>query len=311
MTRLLHLASAHGRLCLMAGLAAGLALPGLALYLQSWLPQMVAALLVITALRIGRRAALGALRDLRWGLAAVALLQLGLPLAIYAALSLAGLGQSTAALAAVLATAAPSLTGAPNLALMLGLDAGRMMQILVLGTALFPLTVLPLLLLMPGLGAPAVILAAALRLLGVILLATGAGFALRRWFFPNPNSDQIKALDGAAVLAFSVIVIGLIAPLNGALRSDPWAVVQWAVLAFAISYLLQGATLLALRKSALRDLAGPLAIGAGNRNIALFLVALPPEVMAPLMIFIGCWQLPMYLTPILLPSLYRRALAHD
>ena len=34
------------------------------------------------------------------------------------------------------------------------------------------------------------------------------------------------------------------------------------------------------------------------------------EVITPLMIFIGCWQLPMYLTPMLLPRLYRWAL-HD
>ena len=58
-------------------------------------------------------------------------------------------------------------------------------------------------------------------------------------------------------------------------------------------------------------MAGPLAIGAGSRNIALFLVALPADVIAPLMIFIGCWQLPMYLTPVLLPRLYERMLRND
>ena len=51
--------------------------------------------------------------------------------------------------------------------------------------------------------------------------------------------------------------------------------------------------------------AGLLAIGAGNRNIAIFLVALPPEILAPIMVFIGCWQLPMYLTPILLRRMHR------
>ncbi|MGJ8616562.1 MAG: hypothetical protein ACSHWS_06945, partial [Sulfitobacter sp.] len=103
----------------------------------------------------------------------------------------------------------------------------------------------------------------------------------------------------------------LMAALNPALRSDPWAVAQWAFLAFAISYVLQALTLLALRRTALRPVAGPLAIGAGNRNIALFLVALPTDVLAPLMVFIGCWQLPMYLTPILLPRLYAKALYND
>jgi hypothetical protein len=98
------------------------------------------------------------------------------------------------------------------------------------------------------------------------------------------------------------------APLNTALRETPALVALWALLAFTISYGLQAITLFALRTTALRPVAGPLAIGAGNRNIALFLVALPPEIIAPLLIFIGCWQLPMYLTPILLPALYRKAL---
>ena len=44
-------------------------------------------------------------------------------------------------------------------------------------------------------------------------------------------------------------------------------------------------------------------IYAGNRNIALFLIALPDTVAAPLMIFVGCYQVPMYLTPILLSRL--------
>ena len=101
------------------------------------------------------------------------------------------------------------------------------------------------------------------------------------------------------------------AALNPALRSDPFAVVQWTVLAFAICFGLQGLTLLALRKSRLQPVAGILALGAGNRNIAIFLVALPPEIMAPLMIFIGCWQLPMYLTPLLLPRIYNKALGHE
>lgn len=311
MQRFLWLASTHARACLILGLLSGLAMPGFAAMLVPWLPQMVAILLAVTALRIGHRAAVGAVGDLWWGLSAVALLQTGVPLALLGALTLAGLQDTPATLAIVLACAAPAITGSVNLALMLRLDAGRMMQILVLGTAAFPLTVLPVLAFLPQAGSPAVIILAALKLLVVIVLATGIGFALRSRFFPHPSEGQVKALDGLSVLAFSFIVVGLMAALNPALRSDPTAVVKWAVLAFAISYLLQLFTLLALRRSPLRGVAGPLAIGAGNRNIAIFLVALPAEVLAPLMIFIGCWQLPMYLTPMLLPRLYKWALRDE
>jgi ACR3 family arsenite transporter len=130
----------------------------------------------------------------------------------------------------------------------------------------------------PQIGTFADVLQFASLVLLVILCATALGFALRATFYPSPSKTQIQTLDGASVLAFS------------------------------ISYGLQAATLLALRGTALDPVAGPLAIGAGNRNIALFLVALPAETLAPVLIFIGCWQLPMYLTPILLPKLYTKVL---
>ncbi len=50
----------------------------------------------------------------------------------------------------------------------------------------------------------------------------------------------------------------------------------------------------------------PFSIIAGNRNIALFLIALPSEVTDPLLLFIGCYQIPMYLTPIILQQLYKQ-----
>lgn len=311
MQQLLWAASRHSRACLVLGLAAGLLLPGLAAALAPWLPLMVAGLLVTTSLRIGHRQALGALGDLRWGLGAVLVLQLLLPLSLLALLSLVGLADRPEALAIVLTASAPAITGCVNLALMMRLDAGRAMQLLVLGTAAFPLTILPVLLILPQLGPVSQVLAAALRLLAVILLSTAAGFALRQWLFPRPSEAQVRALDGLSVLAFSFIVVALMAALTPALRQDPGAVLRWTLLAFALGYLLQLAALMVLRRSPLRALAGPLALAAGNRNIAIFLVALPPEVLAPLMVFIGCWQLPMYLTPLLLPRLYARALAHE
>lgn len=295
----------------MLGLAAGLSLPALAGAMAPWLPFMVAGLLCITALRIGHRAARGALRDLTWGLGAVVVLQMAVPLACVTVLSFAGLADTPAALALVLATAAPAISGSTNLALLLGLDAGRMMQIMVLGTAAFPLTVLPVLIAMPQIGAFPQVAASAALMLAVIMTATAVGFFLREKLFPEPTPAQISTLDGASVLAFSVIVIGLMAPLNAAIHTTPEQVLLWALLAFAISYGLQLATLLVLRRTRLHPVAGPLAIGAGNRNIALFLVALPPETLGPILIFIGCWQLPMYLTPVLLPDLYQKALSND
>lgn len=67
--------------------------------------------------------------------------------------------------------------------------------------------------------------------------------------------------------------------------------------------------LLGLTRAHIRA-AVPLSIIAGNRNIALFFVALSDEVTAPLLIFIGCYQIPMYLTPILMKPLHARFADH-
>lgn len=301
------LCATYSRSLLILGLLAGVGLPGVAAAMAPWLPQMVAVLLVITAFRIGYRAAFGALSDLRWSLPAVLILQLALPLCLIAVLGGVGLRGTPLALALVLATAAPTISGGASLAIILRQDPARMMQFLILGTALFPVTIMPVLIAVP-VGVDVGFLAGVtLRTLVIILGAATLGFALRVWLLPDPDIRQTQAMDGAAILFFAIIVVGLMAALGPMLRTDPMTALLWALAAFALSFGLQAATLLVLRGSGLTPVAGPLALAAGNRNIALFLVSLPPGVMEPVMIFVACWQLPMYLTPILLQPLYKAA----
>ncbi|MFC3119033.1 hypothetical protein ACFOHS_15800 [Jhaorihella thermophila] len=77
------------------------------------------------------------------------------------------------------------------------------------------------------------------------------------------------------------------------------------IAAFALNFGFQIAAYSLLADRFPRAEAVAVSIIAGNRNIALFLVALPPQVTDPLLVFIGCYQIPMYLTPILLGRLYR------
>lgn len=296
----------YSRLLLVLGLAVGIGLPRLAAAMAPYLPEMVAVLLALTAFRIGAKEAFGALTDLRWSLPAVLVLQVVLPLALAGVLWLAGVLHAPLGLALVLATSAPALSGAPSLAIILRQDPARVMQVLVLGTAAFPITAFVVLQVAPLLTTPGLLIEVGLRSLAIIALATAVGFAVRRISVPNPTPLQQKAMDGAAILFFALIVIGLMTGLGPVLRQDPLTAGLWALAAFALSFGVQGLTIAVLQKGALSKVAGPLALAAGNRNIALFLIALPPETVAPIMIFIACWQLPMYLTPILLTGLYRR-----
>ena len=295
----------HARHCLVLGLLAGLVLPQLAGFMRPWLPEMVAALLFLTALRIGYRAAMGSLSNLSQTVLLVLALQVAVPLCI--ALAVRGLGADATPLAMVLilALSAPSISGSPNFSILLGQDPAAAMRLLTIGTALFPFTVVPILWLVPAMGSVSAILDVALGLLAVIALSVGLGFVVRAKVLPSPGPAAIGALDGLSAIALAVIVVGLMSALGPAMRSDFTGFLYWLAVAFALNFGAQMVGLLVFGRLGAGAAAGPAALVAGNRNIALFLVALPPETTAPLMIFIGCYQLPMYLTPILLRRVYR------
>lgn len=301
---LLHGLARHARLCLVAGLLAGLGLPGLALAMKPFIPHMVAFTLFVTALRVGPQAAFGVIGEVARSLRLVLVLQVATPLLALGMLALAGLAATPFALAAVFALSASSIAGAPNFAIMVGSDPGPAMRLFVLGTALFPLTVLPLLWLAPGLaGVDAT--AASLRLVAVILAACLLGFGLRSALGPHVAEDHLRALDGVAALALSVLVIGLMAALGPALRGEPERFLAWLGVACLLNFGVQLFALWAGRRLRLAD-AVPVSIVAGNRNVALFLIALPANVTDPLLIFVGCYQIPMFLTPIVMKPLHDR-----
>ncbi|MEM9267944.1 MAG: hypothetical protein AAGA78_03275 [Pseudomonadota bacterium] len=284
------------------GLGVGLAVPTLAEALRPWLPHMVALLLFCTGLRIGLRQGLGLRSDLAPALTTILVLQLGLPLLALGLVYLLGWAATPLGLVLVLAVSAPSISGAPNFAALMGHDPAPTLRLLVLGTALFPLTVLPVFWLLPALGSAQAAILAALWLMLVIFGAISAGFALRAR--TGPLSDhQRQSLDGITVVLLAIIVVALMSALGPALVSTPITLLGWLALAFALNFGAQWAAFVLSGQGPTGTARG---LVAGNRNLALFLVALPVEITDPILIFIGCAQLPMYLTPMLLSRLYRR-----
>ena len=296
-------AGRHGRWLLVGGLAAGLALPGVAAHMVPWLPQMVACLLFLAVLRIGPARMLGTLGDMRATLFRLAVLQLMLPLAACGLLAVAGLLGSPAGMALALVFAAAPLAGSPNLTLLLGYDPAPALRLVVLGTALLPLTALPIFWALPGLSGGADVLGASARLLLVIGLAAAAATLVRRYAMPDPGAQTLAALDGLSAIAMAVVVVALMATVGPTLATDPVAVGLWLALATTANFGAQAVAALALRRQGAASV--PVSVVAGNRNIALFLVALPEEAVAALLLFIGCYQVPMYLTPLLMRPFYR------
>lgn len=305
MSAVLELAARQGRMLLILGLLAGIGLPGLAAALRPWIGEMIAVLMFLAALRIGPRQALGAARDLRLTLVLVLLFQLCMPLLVAA--SFLGLGWSgTLATALVLVVAASPITGSPNLTMMTGHDPAPALRLLIAGTALLPLTVLPVFWLMPELSDASQVLAAAGRLLLIILGATGIAFLFHGVLMRKGGADASAAIDGASAIAMGVVVVGLMSAVGPAIRHDPSGLALNLMIAFAINFGLQIAVVIVLQALRKNHIAVPVAVVAGNRNMALFLTALPVAIMDPLLLFIGCYQIPMYLTPTLLGPLFRR-----
>lgn len=302
----LGVAARHGRLALVLGLVAGVTAPGLAATIKPWLPELVAGLLFVAALRIGPRQAVGAARDVPRVGALVLLYQVALPMTAVLVFQALGLSHGALATAVVLMLSAPSIAGSPSLTVMVGHDPAPALRLLVASTLAVPVTVLPVFWLLPELGSGGAILAAAGSLLAVIGGSVAVAFALRVTVLRVLTPPDVAALDGLAAIGMAVVVVGLMSAIGPALRETPGELALWFLVAVAANFgfqLLLGAV---LPRFGFGEASVAYAVIAGNRNIALFLVALPSEITDPLLMFIGCYQIPMFLTPLLMRGFYAR-----
>ncbi len=299
-------AARHGPLVLIGGLVAGIAIPPLAAAFRPWMPQLVVVLLFVSVLRIEPRAVLGSLSDLPRTVLAVLGLQLAAPLILLAGLSLTGQAGSPYALALILMLAAPSIVGSPNICMMMGAAPDPALRLMVTGTALLPLTVVPVFWGVPEFGDLGAVLWAALRLFLTIALTTAAAMLVRRMVFPAPSTVVLRRMEGASAIALSVFVIGLMEAVSAGFRTDLAGFLGWLALALGANFGLQVLVWRRVRPRLPRDQATAISVIAGNRNISLYFVSLPAEVIAPLLVFIGCYQIPMYLTPLVMRRIYQR-----
>lgn len=303
MTGALAACARHGRWLLVAGLVLGIALPPLARLMAGAIVPLIAFMLFLAGLRLGPDRALPPRRALPRALLVTLLLQTALPLLAGAALAAAGVLDSVAGMGIVLVLAAAPITGTVGLALMSGADGTMALRQLVLGTVLLPLTAAPVFALLPVFDGAAGVAQGALRLMAVIGLAGGAAVLARRVLPVLGASRAQAALDGLLALAMGAVVVGLMAAVGPAILGRDPALPGLLALAFALNLGLELGVWSLARGTVPASEAAALAIAAGNRNLALFLAALPPETATRLLLFVGCFQVPMYLTPLILPRL--------
>jgi len=292
----------HGRFVLVAGLLLGALLPDLAAFMANWLTELIVVLLFLNAFRSGGRFNESLSGRVSGNLQVILILQLALPIAGLGLFAVFGVLHTAFAFGALLLLAAPSITGAPNMSSMLGHDPRPAMRLLVIGTALFPFTAFLVLWVVPDIGVASAFLATG-KLALTILCVAAAGYIARRVIDRATWQQQLdRTCDNITSVLLAVLVIGLMVDVGPLLYASPLALAGWLAGVMALNFGLQIIALLLLRARGHPD-ALPIAIVSGNRNLALFLVALPPEQTQLALMFIGCYQIPMYLTPIILRRL--------
>ncbi|MBA3519116.1 MAG: hypothetical protein H0T75_16110 [Rhizobiales bacterium] len=293
---------------LIAGLLCGILFPVLAAGLREHLTELIVALLFFASLRIDPRA-LGTLRlAFAHDVPIVIALQLALPLFVGLALWGSGWTGPFATMLALLAAASP-ISGSPPIAQLLGQSGAVALRLLLWGTLLLPITSFAPLQLLFGPDSGVNVIGASLRLAAIILLSVFGAGLLRRTVLGALSPRADLALGGASTILLAVFVIALMDAVQPALLATPIKLAGIFAATCLMCFAPQAAAALLYRKFAgargEAGAAGAVGVAAGNRNMALFLAALPAAQTEPLMILVGCYQIPMYLTPIVMRPLYR------
>ncbi|MFT5897060.1 MAG: ACR3 family arsenite transporter [bacterium] len=307
--QLLAYCGRYGRWVLPLGLVAGVLLPWAAAPMRVAIPGCIAVLLFLAVIRLFPNSVAVSeglpLREWCISSGVVLISQLLLPLLVYTA-GLFLRVPSVWLLAATLVAAAPPISGSPNLVMLLRGDGNMAMRWLMVGTALLPLSCIPILyLLFPGQSASTMIRPSSILLSLIVGSVALAILALR--FSKKQNVEfSSEALDGASAIVLAVMVIGLMSAVH---KPDTTmvAIGEMLLLATFINVGLQtlGVVTAKLFESG-RSATITQGVVLGNRNIALYLTALPAAQIEPLLLFIACYQVPMYLTPLIGDVFYRR-----
>ncbi|MEM8789216.1 MAG: hypothetical protein AAGE76_13235 [Pseudomonadota bacterium] len=287
----------RARWILALGAVAALFLPGLSGALRPALPFLVALVLGLSMARIDLGATLrGAVRPRRLGLLlAVSALLIPATALVYGTLGRL-FGPEIAASLVYLA-AAPPIASAAGLCFMLGYNARLALEVTVAATLLTPILG-PL---ATGLALPTSPLAVdplrlGLRLAAMIAGGIAVGLILRRGIGADRIARHAPIFDGFAALGMLVFILPLFDRVGALILDAPWRAVWILAIAALFNLGANLATRTALGSLPATD-RGAAGVVMGNRNVAMYLAALPFE--PTFALFVALYQFPMYFTPLI------------
>ena len=307
----------QGTRAVAASLIAGLALPHLAVLARPFLPVAVFALLTIAFFRMER----DDLRRLRtiplpiaaagiWIMLAVPLLAGAGLLAFSAQFGAQSLLSDGLILGIILMLCAPPVVSSPAFAALLGLDAAYALAVLVACMAAAPFV------------APIIVAILAddwvvldpyqlgIRLALLMGAAAISALLIRRLAGPERIRRSRTRLDGINVVLLFAFIIALMGDATLQFLADPIRVLTIVILTFAVAGVFMGLTWLLLRQhGANRALTA--ALSASNRNMGLMPAAIGASLPPDTWLWFALAQFPIYLLPLFVTPLARKALQAD
>lgn len=287
----------HSGLFMLAGLIVVPILPVPRGVLLPFLPLLVTLLIGLAIARMDLRELLADLSAPRKLVPTLGFLAIYQPLAALAAVWLCQkLGTDPAlSMAALVFFAAPPLSSAPNVAMMLGYSGTIALRLTLVGTLTAPLLV-PASLWMGGIPFPIHPAQIATK----VLVMLGAGFVIGILIRKALGGDRIRACNAAFNGVSAIVMLCFLFPLMDGVvdlvAADP--ILATTIGAWALG--LNWGSNMVMRLIAARllhcDVANAVALVFGNRNISILLAALPYD--PALSLFVALAQVPIYLTPL-------------
>jgi len=291
---------------LAVGVVLATLLPSLSTFLRPALPGLVVLVLCVTTARmdlgaLARRA--GRPRRLMMLAAWAAALLVVTPAVVWAAAVAVGLPEAHIA-ALVYTFAAPPIMSSAALCLILGLDAAFALELTVVASLATPVIGPAVIKVLLGEAVPLDAVDLAMRVAAMIAGGVVAALLLRHLTGPGRIARHGGAFDGVATLVLVLFVIPLFDGFWGVVANLPWFALAALALVLVANWGVQVAVALAARRGGVETgLAGSAGLMWGNRNVSIYLAALPPDPLFGL--YVALYQMPMLFTPLVLGRVLR------
>jgi len=296
----------YGSALLALSILGGILLPPVAHALRGAVSVVVVGLTTLVLLRVDIPAAIMHLRRPGRLAALIGFQLLVCPVIAWAAVRVFPIDPGIADGVVIFATGA-TIGAAPAFARMVGLDAELALLSVLLSTILVPLTAPPIAWSLMGVDLAISMGGFAQRLGLVVGLPLVLSLVLRRLVGAARLAPLGPALDGLVVWLLMAFGFGVMDGVLARLMEDPAWILQATLAAGLVTIGLNLATVIAVLPFG-ATVAATAGMVSGFRNMALYLAVLPVAADKRVALFFGLYQIPLYLSPLVMRPLYRRLL---